>query len=124
MRIQDIIDQLQTAAIDAGAVDVKSELANWEDDFTRDDEYFRNYRNAGSEDVLAVVEHATRRGPNLELILRVQIGRVEDYPADVKDAKDLARRKQEAADIMADAAAEAARIQREAEARAAKVLGA
>lgn len=125
MRIEHIIANITDAAFedDDRFRDVSFRLANWEDDWDAQDRNFRNYRNSGSEDLLAVVEHATRRGENLELQITVQIGNVHDFPEDVKDAKEMVRRKQEAQAVLAEAEAEKARIDREAQARVDKLLG-
>lgn len=126
MRIEHIIANIKDAAFedDDRFQDVTFKLANWEDDWDAQDRNFRNYRNEPSEDLLRVIEHATRRGPNLELTITVQLGSVTDFPEDAAAAKNYIAELQRASQLVAEANAEADRIRAEAQAEAERIRSA
>lgn len=98
-KVQELMDALAAQGLEVDA----PKFGNWEDDWNDNGE-FRNYRSSDRSELWKVVEHATRRGKNIEVTFRVQLGSVDQYP----DAKDHAQ-------LMKDREAIEAQLRRDAE---------
>ena len=102
-----------------GAGEVTFMLCNWEE---RYDSLEKNYRNLDQTDFAQVIEHATRRGPNLELRIAVQLGTVGDFPEDRAEALAVVEKRKQATQLVEDAKRQAAAMVAQAEAEASKIL--
>lgn len=93
---------------------------NYEDDYDEQGDPFRNYRGHYYEVPEQMVEHALRRGENLELVIRIPLGYVHErkFQADREAAKAWDERRREEARLEAERQA----ALRELEARKAEEL--